>query len=60
MAFIKENHPDSLCIPLEIKKIFMDEQHFGRIDETFVELKKQLQMVLLDNMARFEREIAST
>lgn len=57
-AFIKENHPNSLCIPLEIKKIFMDEQGFERDDVIFSELKCQLDQVLEENGTRFENEFA--
>lgn len=57
-VFIKENHPNSLCIPLEIKKIFMDEEDFERDDEIFSQLKPQLGKVLEENGTRFENEFA--
>lgn len=59
-VFMKENHPDSLCIPLEIKKIFMNEQRFERDDTIFFELKRQLEQLLKENAARFERDFAHT
>jgi len=57
-AFMKENHPESLCIPLEIKKIFMNEQGFERDDTIFLELKFQLEQLLRENAARFERDFS--
>ena len=52
-AYISENHPHSLCVPLEIKKIFMSEQQFERDDMVFNELRRQLQQVLKENGERF-------
>ncbi len=48
-AFMNEHHPLSLCIPLEIKKIFMNEQRFERNETVFAEVKRQLQRVLVEN-----------
>jgi len=58
-AFMNENHPDSLCIPLEIKKIFMDEQYFDCLDDVFTGLKSHLQEVLMENATRFEMTFTS-
>ncbi len=53
-AYMNENHPHSLCVPLEIKNIFMSEQHFERDDKLFSDLRRQLQLVLKENGARYE------
>jgi N-formylglutamate amidohydrolase len=55
-AYMRENHPHSLCVPLEIKKIFMSEQHFERDDILFSELRRQLHQVLRENGAHFEAQ----
>jgi hypothetical protein len=55
-AFINRNHPESLCVPLEIKKIFMDEEGFERNAVIFSELKRQLDQVLAENGTRFKND----
>lgn len=45
-AYLSEHHPDSLCIPLEIKKIFMNEQNFTCSKDIFSDLKGQLDQAL--------------
>jgi len=59
-AFTKHYHPNSLCIPLEVKKIFMDEHYFGRKAGIFSELRRQMGQALMENAARFESECAGT
>jgi N-formylglutamate amidohydrolase len=58
-AFMNEHHPLSLCLPLEIKKIFMNEHSFERNETVFIELKRQLQQVLTENGTFFEKTFAN-
>lgn len=51
--FINSNHPQSLCIPLEIKKVFMDEKTFEPHAETLSQLKDSLKQALSSNAAFF-------
>ena len=55
-AFIHTTHPKSLCVPLEIKKVFMSEQHFERYDPCYSRLKEQLTQVFAICAARFADE----
>jgi hypothetical protein len=43
-------------VPLEIKKIFMDEEGFERNAVIFSELKRQLDQVLAENGTRFKND----
>jgi len=52
-AFIKEHTPHCLCIPLEIKKVFMDEYRFDLIDDIFPALLSGLKNVLAENIRMF-------
>ncbi len=57
-TFISRNCPEGLCIPLEIKKIFMDEEGFEGNVGIFSELTRQLDQLLAENGARFENDFA--
>ena len=52
-AFMKKNHPESYCVPLEIKKVFMDEQRFQRYPEVFEPLAAGIQKAIRDNAEFF-------
>lgn len=52
-AFIRANHRGSLCLPLELKKVFMDEQRCTLKNDIFEVLKPQLIKALLDNSSFF-------
>ncbi|NNK95074.1 MAG: N-formylglutamate amidohydrolase [Desulfobacterales bacterium] len=51
--FINSNHPQSLCIPLEIKKVFMDEKTFEPHAEMLSKLKDTLTQALSSNAVFF-------
>lgn len=58
-SFIHEKHPQSLCIPLAIKKVYMDETSgvtYPLIIETVIETLKQ---ALTYNASYFSRRFAS-
>jgi hypothetical protein len=51
--FIQQNHPRSLCIPLEVKKVYMDE-HSGELYPDIIEqLTQDLHMVIAKNSGLF-------
>jgi hypothetical protein len=52
-AFVSANYPRSLCLPLELKKVFMDEQHCTLKEEIFEILKPALVKVLQNNSTFF-------
>lgn len=52
-AYLSEQYPDSLCIPLEIKKIFMDGQNFTRSKDIFSDLKGHFEQALKNNTDLF-------
>lgn len=47
------NYPRSLCLPLELKKVFMDEQRCTLKEEVFEILKPALVKVLQHNSTFF-------
>jgi hypothetical protein len=51
--FIHRYHRASLCVPLEVKKVFMEENTGDLHDEIFADLQRQLQAVLTTNSALF-------
>ena len=56
-AVINKNHPLSLCIPLEIKKIFMNEDDFLPKEKVCQALKKQLSKVLAESAMQFSEDV---
>ena len=59
-AFIKKKHPESLCVPLEIKKIFMSEHRFERYHDLYEPLKQQLRTIFLQNADIFSQHFATS
>lgn len=57
-AFMRENHPKSLCVPLEIKKVFMDEQALGCHADVFDLVSEGMRRGLEDNAEFFSRNFA--
>jgi len=55
--FISSRHPQSICVPLEIKKVFMDEKSFEPHAETLNRLKVGLKQALSLNAAFFADQI---
>lgn len=53
--FMHHNHPGSLCIPLEIKKVFMEEQSFGLKEEVFGALRSGMKKALSNNSTLFTK-----
>lgn len=51
-AFIREYHPASICLPLEVKKVFMDEQSLELLPAQFESLSNGLRSVF-EKSARF-------
>ena len=56
-AFINKKHPVSLCIPLEIKKVFMNEDDFLPKDRVYQALNSQLSRVLDESATQFNRDV---
>ncbi len=55
---IRSNHPNVLCVPLEIKKVFMDEQSFELKQEVFAQLCSGVHTALARNSAFFRQSAA--
>lgn len=55
--FITNKHPQSICVPLEIKKVFMDETSFEPHAETLNRLKDGLKQALSLNAAFFANHV---
>ena len=51
--YIHSSHPESLCVPLEIKKEFMDEQSFGLKQPLTDALFLNVREALADNAKNF-------
>jgi hypothetical protein len=51
--YIHSSHPESLCVPLEIKKAFMDEESFGLKQPLSDALFFNVREALADNAAHF-------
>jgi hypothetical protein len=56
--FIRHHHPDVLCVPLEIKKVFMDDNGLKLNEEIFEPLREQMIGALGRNFDFFKRRIA--
>ena len=59
-AFVSANYPRSLCLPLELKKVFMDEQRCTLKEEVFEILKPALVKVLQNNSTFFIKHCGIT
>lgn len=57
--FTHYRHPDVLCIPLELKKVFMDEQRFTIKDDIYVPLFAGTEQALKANGSLFMKRIAA-
>ncbi len=57
--FINQNHPDVLCVPLEIKKAFMDEQGFALKKDSFEPLFSGMIEALSRNGEVFKKMIGN-
>lgn len=55
-AFIHSRHPHSLCVPLEIKKIFMDESGGAPLPPVLARIKEHVRGALAGNAAYFAGE----
>lgn len=55
-AYIREHHPASLCIPLEIKKVYMDEVTGDPFPLALEALKETLKQAISYNGAYFSRK----
>ena len=58
-AFVKQKHPQSLCVPLEIKKIFMNENRFERYHGLYEPLKQQLRTIFLHSADKFYQQFVT-
>ena len=54
--FIRHHHPDVLCVPLEIKKVFMDENGLELNEMIFEPLREQMIDALQQNYAFFKHK----
>ena len=59
-AFVKKKHPNSLCVPLEIKKIFMSEHHFECYHDLYEPLKQQLRTIFLHSAEMFYQQFVTS
>lgn len=57
--FIKKNHPKSLCIPLEIKKVYMDENTGEPFPLILEAVKGGIKQALSYNAAYFHRKFCN-
>lgn len=57
--FVHNHHPDVLCVPLELKKVFMDEQSFAIIDDIYMPLFAGIESALKENSEFFEQKTAA-
>lgn len=55
-AFCSAHHPDCLCIPLEVKKLFMDSDAATLKPEVFAELQSQMADALHHNSQVFQEQ----
>ena len=54
--YIRHHHPNVLCVPLEIKKVFMDENGLELDEVIFEPLREQVVNVLQQNQEFFTRK----
>ena len=54
---VRLNHPHMLCIPLEVKKIFMDEKSFELYGDVFTALRMGMVGAIERNMAFFQESV---
>ena len=57
-SFINKNHPDSLCIPLSIKKLYMDEQTGEPYPLIIDEFTQNLKQAISYNASYFTRKFS--
>ena len=56
--FVHHHHPDVLCMPLEIKKVFMEEQSLALKEPLFSSLREQMTGALRRNFEFFQTRTA--
>ena len=52
--YIHNHHPDVLCLPVEIKKVFMDEMSLGLDENIFTPLREQMTQAMNRNFDYFK------
>ena len=55
--FVHHHHPEVLCVPLEIKKIFMDNEGLDLEENIFKPLHEQMIIALRRNYEYFKSKI---